>query len=215
MARTLFDCVGDWFETVLQTQIPDLRKVKSENGTRPDFSCEVFDAEAKTGFWDYGAQLKEAQVRNFKSSGKPIVYVIGYHNAAGLKESTAKMSEEEIDTFLKNKAGMHSAYVVSNEIIRRLWKRENHVAANHPDWRYFSVRPRHLDAIIYNNPFKRGTVRYTPSKRYRICLGDLMLQPAPQLTGPKSKLKFGTILNRDTDKPVIDYMSSRGLIEAR
>ena len=211
MARTLFDCVGDWFEGVIQAEFPNLRKVNNERGTKPDFESTEFYAEAKTGFWDYGVQLKEAQVKNFESDNKPLVYIIGYHTAAGLRNATERMAEEEIDNLLQKQAGLHSVYIISNEIIRRIWAKENHTAANHPEWNYFSVRPRHLDAIIHNKPFNRRGVRYMPSQWYRIRRSDFALEPAPPLGGRTTNLRFGAILHRETDKPVIDYLTKRGL----
>ena len=53
-------------------------------------SGEIYGGLA--GFWDYGAQLKEAQVSGFTPNGKPIIYVVGYHTAVGLLQSTRKMS---------------------------------------------------------------------------------------------------------------------------
>ena len=211
-AKTLFDCVGDWFEAVIQEEFPDLKKVKNGKGVRPDFSGEVFDAEAKAGFWDYGAQLKEAQVSGFTPNGKPIIYVVGYHTAVGLLQSTRKMSAREIDLMLQREAGMHSSYLVSNDIIKKLWGRESHVAASNPEWEYFSLRPRHLDAIIRNLPFQRRGVRHMPSRWYGISRKDLLLQPAPPLEGRRQNLQFGAILDRETDKEVIEYMDRKGLI---
>lgn len=212
MGRTLFDCVGDWFEETLQLQFPDLRRVPNQKGTRPDFTGPACDIEAKTGFWDYGAQLKEAQVASFTPNGKPIVYAIGYHTAAGLRECTRRMNEGDIDAHLRTNAGLHSLYIVSNEIIKKIWRKENHAAKSNPDWRYFSVRPRHLDAIIHNCAFKRGGVRYMPSRWYRISRSRLLLQPAPLLGGRTRNLEIGTILDRASDKSVIDYLRSYGLI---
>ncbi len=212
MTRTLFDCVGDWFEDVLQAQFPDLRKIPDKNGTRPDFEGDAFDAEGKVGFWDYGVQLKEAQVNSFRPIDKPLIYIVGYHTAAGLRNATVGMAEEEIDDFLRKNAGLHSTYVISNRIIGKIWRRENHTAANHPEWRYFSLRPRHLDAIINNRTFERGGVRYTPSRWYRICRPDLLLRPAPLLGGRKDKLQFGAILDKEEDEPVINYLTKRGLL---
>ncbi|MEK6858381.1 MAG: hypothetical protein AABX53_00520 [Nanoarchaeota archaeon] len=212
MARTLFDCVGDWFENIVQAQFPDLRKIPDKNGTRPDFEGDVFDAEGKVGFWEYGLQLKEAQVKNFKPIDKPLIYIAGYHTAAGLRSVTARMAEEEIDDLLQRNAGLHSAYVVSNRIIGKIWKRENHTAANHPEWKYFSLRPRHLDAIIHNRPFTRRGIRHMPSRQYGLCRPDLLLQPAPLLNGRTTKLEFGVILDKEEDKPAIEYLNERGLI---
>lgn len=212
MARTLFDCVGDWFEEVIIKQFPELSKANDQDGRVPDFVGDVFDAEAKVGFWDYGAQLKEAQVRNFESNGRPLVYIIGYHDAEGLRDKTKGMSEREIEEMLATEAGLDSAYVLSNSIVKRLWQKESRAATNHPDWRYFSVRPRHLRAIIENIPFERAGTRYTPSRWYRIKRRDFLLQPAPLLSGRTRNLKFGTILNRQEDDAVIKYLQDRKLI---
>lgn len=212
MTRTLFDCIGDWFEVVVQTNLPGLTKADDEHGTRPDFTSEAFDAEAKAGFWEYGVQLKERQVDRFASNGKPLIYLIGYHAIEGLKKKTKRMHEGDIDQFLQDNAQMHSAYLVSNEVIQKIWKREHRTAASDPGWNYFSVRPRHLDSIINNKPFMRGGVRYMPSKRYELRRSKLLLQPAPNLRGVKSGLQFGTILDREKDEAVIEYMTKRKLI---
>lgn len=212
MPRTLFDCIGDWFQEVIQAEMPELVKVDDENGTRPDFDHRDFGAEAKAGFWEYGAQLKERQVERFKNNGKPLVYIVGYHAAERLRSTTSKMDADQMDEHLRCTAGMHSAYIVSNRIIQKIWRKENRTAASNPDWRYFSVRPRHLDAIIHNRAFERSGVRHMPSRWYGLCRPDLLLIPAPYLAGKKRGLKFGAILNKEQDKPVIEYMTARGLI---
>lgn len=211
--RTLYDCIGDWFEGVVQRDHPTFKKVGDERGTQPDFDCGTFLAEAKVGFLDYGSQLKEAQIHRFKSNGRPIVYMVGYHTLPGLKESTRGMYEDEIDKLLRRQAGVHSVYVVSNSIMQRIWMREYHVAAQNPEWKYLSVKPRHFNAIIDNRPFWRSGVRHMPSRRYRICRPKLLLQPAPSLAGKKSKLQLGFILDRTTDEAVIDYFNDRHLIK--
>ena len=212
MTRTLFDCVGDWFEDMVQTQFPELNKTDCRDGRRPDFEGPDFCVEAKTGYWDYGAQLKGVQIANFQSAKGPLIYAIGYHNTPGLRNISTHMTEDEIDSHLRINGGMHSAYLVSNAVIQRLWHKESHTAANHPDWRYFSVRPRHLNAIINNTAFRRGDVRHMPSRWYGIRRSELLLKPAPLLEGRRKNLVFGTILHRDDDKAVIDYMTKRKCI---
>jgi len=212
MPRTLFDCIGNWFEDVIQAEMPSLSKVDDQNGTRPDFDHPFFGAEAKVGYWEYGAQLKERQVRKFGNRGKPIVYIVGYHTAHGLRRATSRMDADQIDDHLECNVGVHSVYLVSNRVIQKLWRKENHAAASNPDWKYFSVRPRHLDAIIQNRAFGRSGVRHMPSRWYGLCRPELLLIPAPYLAGQKKGLKFGTILHREHDKPVIEYIAAQGLI---
>lgn len=211
MPRQLSDCVGDWFEEILRKQLPELKKVRDRNEILPDFSCPIFDAEAKAGYWEYGAQLKEFQVEGFNPNGKPIIYLIGYHSISGLRALTQNMDEEEMDALLENKGEMHSAYAVSNDIIKRIWGKEHKISKRDKQRIYFSVRPRHLDAIIYNKSFERVGVRHMPSRWYGISRQNLLLHSAPSLRGAKN-LKFGAILDKETDRGVIEYLEEQDLL---
>ena len=62
--RTIYDCIGNNFERVLETQFPELTRFKT-NGASPDFSHPEFLLEAKCGYYEYGVQLKSYQVNNF------------------------------------------------------------------------------------------------------------------------------------------------------
>lgn len=212
--RTLFDCIGDRFEEILQTEFPDFRKTRNKDGTTPDFFNGTFWLEAKVGFQDYGAQIKMHQVRNFNPpNDKPVIYALGYHNLAKTKEILKGLSPEETDQILTEKMGINLAYLVSNSIMRALWNREHHTSQQNKDWHYFSIKPRHFDAIIENLPFSRKGIRHMPSRFYRLQRPKLLLQPAPRLNGRTSNLEFGLVLDRESDKTVIDYLSERGLTQ--
>ncbi len=207
MARTLFHCIGDWFQEIVMRQYPDLKPIPHENGQRPDLANDLFEAELKAGYRHYGAQLKEAQIDSLGRNGKRLVYMIGYHALHGLRESTKRMCPEEIDTLLRKEGSLHSAYVVSNSVIKALWRREHHTAQQTPDWRYFSIKPRHCEAIIRNNSFARNGVKHMPSRYYGIKRPQFLLQSAPLLNG--TTLRFGAILERQADEEIIDYFSDR------
>lgn len=211
--RTLFDCVGDWFEELLLREFTDFERIQATNGNNPDFRNSSFQAEAKAGYWHYGAQIKEDQIANFSTpEGVPLIYIIGFHNLFGLTTRTVGMTARQVDTFLDREAGINQVYIISNEIMRRLWGKEHNTSTQDAQWKYFSVKPRHFNSIIENKPLKRGGIRHLPSRWYRIKRPDLLLQPAHSLEGRKSRLEYGLILNKEKDAPVISYLDDKGLI---
>ena len=118
------------------------------------------------------------------------------------------MSPEEMDIFLTENMGFHSAYLVSDKIIRKLWKKEAHLAKSNSNWEYFSLKPRHLNNIISNKNFKRLNKLYSPFQYYRIKRSKLILKQAPCLNGRKVNLEFGLILNAESDNASINYFTN-------
>ena len=202
--RTLYDCIGDRFERILATQFPELRK-NTERSNLPDFSNGTFHIETKAGFIDYGAQIKEYQVAGFSNLSLPVIYAIGFHNLRGTKTLCQGMSPALIDEYLEQNMGVDLAYLVSNSIIQKMWNKNKKISEKNSDWEYFSLKPRHLDAIILNKQFERAGRIWMPSKYYRIKRADLTLIPAPKLYGTTKTLQFGAILEQ-RDLAVLDFL---------
>lgn len=213
MPRTLFDCIGDWFEGIIAREFPDLRKTKPARDSLPDFENEIFRAEAKVGYVEYGAQIKERQVREFRRSSLPVIYFVGFHNLSGLRNLTAGMSEENTDKYLLANAGLHSVYIINGKVIEKMWAAEHHTAQHDSARRYFSIKPRHFDAVINSRDFKRDGIVYNPYDCYKIKKRDLLLRPASMLNGKTKDLRFGVILNKKTDDEVILDLRKRKLID--
>lgn len=211
MAKTLYDCIGNWFEEIILTEFNDFRRIDQKEGVVPDFTNGLFNIEAKAGFWDYGVQLKKAQVVGFRSQSKlPTIYAAGFHNMHGLVNRTKRMDESQIEKYLKENGGMRFTYLVSDKIIRRMWKKEHRTAEQNPNWHYFSMRPGHLNAIISNRKIRRKGETHNVSSFYRLKRSNLFLNSAQELGGKTKDLTFGAVLDKEEDKDAIDYFKEKG-----
>lgn len=201
---TLYNAIGEQFEEILQRQFPNFQKTPETEGELPDFSGPLH-IEAKTGFILYGAQIKEKQIRNFRSpDGKPIIYAIGFHNLANSRALTNGMDAQETRDFIRENMGIDCAYLVSNRIMNSLWRREHKIPKSGSERKYYSIKPRHLEAIIQNKKIKRSGKLHTVSRYYGIKRPDLFLKSATALGGAQADIEFGAVIHR-SDLAAVDY----------
>ncbi|MBX4212559.1 hypothetical protein KW787_03860, partial [Candidatus Pacearchaeota archaeon] len=166
MPITIFDAIGNRFEDMIQEQFPDFQRAEEDN--LPDFFNGKFRAEAKVGFWNYGVQLKEYQVKKFKRIREtPVIYIAGFHLFENALDRLAEKSTEEKKDILRNGMQISNAYLVSQKIIEKIWKEEHHISEKEQHV-YCCLKRRHLDNIIEDNSFKRQGKDKNCSQYYHI-----------------------------------------------
>jgi len=199
--------IGNRFEDILRQDFPDFEPLSTPN--IPDFFSKQgrFFIEAKVGYEEYGARLKQSQILTHRQLTKefpdsPVVHVVGFHNFHGASVKLPSKTERGQKRVLKNQMSILQAYFISRQIIEQIWEKENFVAKE-TNGRYCMVKQRFLRNIIDNSSFRRRGIEQIADEYYEIDRDKFLLT---HLGEPYNDFPYGALLHKDQDKRVINYL---------
>lgn len=199
------DAIGNEFERKVGEMFPDWDRT-IDGRLLPDFDSPIFFAEAKTGFYNFGVQIKDYQVSSFGLLQKPVIYILGFHNFDHALRRLGRKSDEKRAEILKEQMSLDSIYIVEQSIIERIWNRE-HRSSKKAGRIYCTLKKRFLDGIVDDSPVKRNGSTLNSQKYYGLRKSELILQKPNQEEG----IPVTAILRADQTR-VADYFRKREIL---
>ncbi|MEK6945269.1 MAG: hypothetical protein AABW63_00570 [Nanoarchaeota archaeon] len=202
---TIQTLIGERFENIFSSAFTDFERTdKGSNGATPDFfnSEYGFWAEAKVGNKRFNAQLKEYQVKNFKSLGEPVLYVVGFHDFDNAHERLGDKSDSARRRVLAQHMNIVCLYWVSSVVVQGIYERE---------WRlnqkgtikYCDLKQRFLEGIINDVSTIREGKQVNLVDYYGLRDKSLVIEP---LKDTNAGFQQGVILDAQLDRLAINYL---------
>jgi hypothetical protein len=203
------DLIGSEFERFFSNSFPGFVNT-TEDLRVPDFHNPDYNfwVEAKVGNQRWGPRIKKYQIEQFKDLREPVVYAAGFHDYDDAIRRLGCKSEANQKRALRERMHFSMIVFVNSDLMASIWEKDSRVSKERAE-EYLMFKSSVVRNIISNRPFKRwGEVISSAPEYYHFNQSAfLMTEPKPgQITA------IGTMLHREKDQRVIDYLAKLKLI---